>query len=81
MNNHVPTIPVSYSVLTSCEWGFMTRKAPKKLLLSADVETWPANDVIVLEGGAMLPLVDACVLQVDLDVGRIVVARGFAAPG
>ena len=47
----------------------------------ADVETWPANDVVVLEGGAMLPLVDACVLQVDLDAGRIVVARGFADPG
>jgi 16S rRNA processing protein RimM len=47
----------------------------------ADVETWPANDVIVLEGGGMLPLVDACVLQVDLDAGRIVVARGFADPG
>ncbi len=47
----------------------------------ADVEPLPANDVLVLEGGAMLPLVDACVLQVDLDAGRIVVARGFAAPG
>ena len=47
----------------------------------ADVEPWPANDVLVLEGGAMLPLVDACVLQVDLDAGRILVARGFAAPG
>jgi len=47
----------------------------------ADVEPWPANDVLVLEGGAMLPLVDACVLQVDLDAGRIVVARGFADPG
>jgi len=47
----------------------------------ADVEPWPANDVIVLEGGAMLPLVEACVLQVDLDAGRILVARGFADPG
>ena len=47
----------------------------------ADVEPWPANDVLVLDGGAMLPLVDACVLQVDLDAGRIVVARGFADPG
>jgi 16S rRNA processing protein RimM len=47
----------------------------------ADVEPWPANDVLVLEGGAMLPLVDACVLQVDLDAGRILVARGFADPG
>ena len=47
----------------------------------ADVEPWPANDVLVLEGGAMLPLVDACVLQVDLDARRILVARGFAEPG
>jgi 16S rRNA processing protein RimM len=47
----------------------------------ADVEPWPANDVLVLEGGAMLPLVDACVLQVDLDAGRILVAPGFADPG
>lgn len=44
----------------------------------ADVEPWPANDVLILEGGAMLPLVDACVLEVDLDAGRILVARGFA---
>ena len=47
----------------------------------ADVEPWPANDVIVLESGSMLPLVDACVLEVDLDAGRILVARGFADPG
>jgi 16S rRNA processing protein RimM len=47
----------------------------------ADVEPWPANDVIVLEDGAMLPLVDACVLEVDLDAGRILVAPGFAEPG
>ena len=47
----------------------------------ADVEPWPANDVLVLEGGTMLPLVDACVLEVDLDAGRILVARGFAEPG
>ena len=47
----------------------------------ADVEPWPANDILVLEGGAMLPLVDACVLQVDLDAGRILVERGFADPG
>jgi 16S rRNA processing protein RimM len=47
----------------------------------ADVEPWPANDVLVLEGGLLLPLVDACVLQVDLEAGRILVARGFADPG
>jgi 16S rRNA processing protein RimM len=53
----------------------------RKLGRVADVEPWPANDVLVLEGGAMLPLVDACVLQVDLDAGRILVERGFADPG
>jgi 16S rRNA processing protein RimM len=47
----------------------------------ANVEPWPANDVIVLESGALLPLVDACVLEVDLDAGRILVAPGFADPG
>jgi 16S rRNA processing protein RimM len=43
-----------------------------------DVENGPANDAIVLDSGLLLPLVDACVLDVDLDARRIVVARGFA---
>jgi 16S rRNA processing protein RimM len=47
----------------------------------ADVEPWPANDVIVLDDGTNLPFVDACVLEVDLDERRILIARGFAAPG
>jgi 16S rRNA processing protein RimM len=47
----------------------------------ADVEPWPANDVLVLESGTMLPLVDACVLEVDLEAGRILVAPGFVDPG
>jgi len=37
-----------------------------------------ANDVLELDSGAALPLVDACVLDVDLERGRIVVAQGFA---
>jgi 16S rRNA processing protein RimM len=36
-----------------------------------------ANDVLELDTGLALPLVDACVQQVDLDAGRIVVRRGF----
>ncbi len=43
-----------------------------------DVENGPANDAIVLDSGLLLPLVDACVLEVDLAAGRIVVAPGFA---
>jgi 16S rRNA processing protein RimM len=43
-----------------------------------DVENGPANDALVLPGGLLLPLVGECVLDVDLDGGRILVARGFA---
>ena len=38
----------------------------------------PANDVLELDTGHALPLVDACVQEVDLDSGRILVRRGFA---
>ena len=40
----------------------------------------PANDALELEGGLLLPLVAACVQEVDLEAGRIQVAQGFAAP-
>jgi 16S rRNA processing protein RimM len=45
-----------------------------------DVLDYPANDVLELDTGALLPLVEACVRQVDLQGGRIVVAAGFAEP-
>jgi 16S rRNA processing protein RimM len=41
---------------------------------------YPANDVLELDSGMSLPLVEACVRQVDLAGGRIVVAAGFADP-
>jgi 16S rRNA processing protein RimM len=44
------------------------------------VQAGVANDVLELDSGAALPLVDACVLEVDLDRGRIVVAKGFQLP-
>jgi 16S rRNA processing protein RimM len=37
-----------------------------------------ANDVLELDSGLALPLVEACVREVDLSGGRIVVASGFA---
>jgi ribosomal 30S subunit maturation factor RimM len=46
----------------------------------ADVVPGPANDVLELESGLALPLVGACVTEVDLEQGRIVVAPGFADP-
>ena len=45
-----------------------------------EVTSGPANDVLELDTGLALPLVDACVRQVDLDGGRIVVQTGFT-PG
>jgi 16S rRNA processing protein RimM len=43
-----------------------------------EVTPGPANDVLELDGGVALPLVDACVQEVDLAAGRIIVRRGFA---
>jgi 16S rRNA processing protein RimM len=43
-----------------------------------DVTPGVANDVLELEGGVALPMVEECVLAVDLEGGRIVIAPGFA---
>ena len=42
-----------------------------------EVHNAPANDAIELDSGSLLPLVEACVREVDLDAGRVLVARGF----
>jgi 16S rRNA processing protein RimM len=42
------------------------------------VQPGVANDVLELDSGLALPLVEACVREVDLDRGRILVAQGFA---
>ena len=44
------------------------------------VQPAPANDVLELDSGLLLPLVGACVLEVDIDAGRILIAQGFADP-
>ena len=44
----------------------------------ADVLPGVANDVLSLDGGALLPMVEDCVRSIDLDAARIVVAEGFA---
>jgi 16S rRNA processing protein RimM len=43
-----------------------------------DVAPGVANDVLELDTGISLPLVEDCVLSVDLGRGRILVAQGFA---
>ena len=45
----------------------------------ADVAPGIANDVLELDSGLALPLVEDCVRDVDLDGGRIVVAPGFVS--
>jgi len=43
-----------------------------------DVAPGLANDVLELDSGLALPMVEDCVQEVDLDGGRIVVAPGFS---
>ena len=45
------------------------------------VEPYEANDVLELDSGVALPMIEDCVLEVDVDRGRILVARGFADAG
>jgi 16S rRNA processing protein RimM len=44
------------------------------------VDPGVANDVLALEGGLLLPLVETCVRDIDLEAGRILVAPGFSDP-
>ncbi|HWB56824.1 MAG TPA: ribosome maturation factor RimM [Gaiellaceae bacterium] len=43
-----------------------------------DVVPGVANDVLELESGIVLPMVEECVRTVDVEGGRIVIAPGFA---
>jgi 16S rRNA processing protein RimM len=44
----------------------------------AEVVPGVANDVLELDSGLALPMVEDCVRRVDLDAGRILVAPGFS---
>jgi 16S rRNA processing protein RimM len=50
--------------------------------LGTVVEVAPgvANDVLELDSGLALPLVEDCVLSVDLEAGRVVIAPGYGEP-
>lgn len=47
----------------------------------ADVAPGVANDVLELDSGLALPMVEDCIRDVDLGAGRIVVAPGYIDPG
>lgn len=42
------------------------------------VEPGVANDVLELDSGLLLPMVEDCVVEIDLEAGRVTVAAGFA---
>jgi 16S rRNA processing protein RimM len=46
-----------------------------------DVAPGVANDVLELDSGLALPMVEECVRDIDLDARRILVAPGYAGPG
>jgi 16S rRNA processing protein RimM len=46
----------------------------------SDVSPGVANDVLELDSGLSLPMVEDCILEVDLEAGYILVAPGFAGP-
>lgn len=46
----------------------------------AEIIPGVANDVLELDTGVALPMVEHCVLSVDTEAGRITVAPGFADP-
>lgn len=52
----------------------------RRLGVVQDVHTLPANDVLELDSKQLLPLVGACVREVDRAARRILVAPGFADP-
>ena len=45
-----------------------------------DVTTGVANDVLELDSGIALPMVEECVRAVDIEQGRLLVSQGFADP-
>jgi 16S rRNA processing protein RimM len=42
-----------------------------------DVLPGPANDVLELDDGRLLPMAESCVREIDLDAGTIIVSAGF----
>jgi 16S rRNA processing protein RimM len=71
-----PTEPDEYYIfqLVGLE---VERVDGRRLGRVAGVESGVANDVLELDSGLLLPLVEACVRQVDLNGRRIVVEPGF----
>jgi len=58
----------------------VTEEGGRSLGRVVAVEPGVANDALALDSGLLLPIVEACVRHIDLEVGRILVAPGFSDP-
>jgi len=77
----VPTAEGEYYVFQLVGLEVAEEGGARALGTVADVAPGVANDVLELDSGLLLPMVEECILSVDLDARKIVVARGFADAG
>ena len=72
-----PLEPDSYYV-ADLEGLAVVEDGGRELGVVLTVHPGPANDALELDSGILLPLVEDCILSIDLARGSILVARGFA---
>jgi 16S rRNA processing protein RimM len=71
-----PLEPDSYYI-ADLEGLAVTEDGGRELGVVVTVHPGPANDALELDSGILLPLVEDCILSIDLARGSILVARGF----
>ncbi|HEY4620787.1 MAG TPA: hypothetical protein VIG93_03735, partial [Gaiellaceae bacterium] len=57
--------------------GLEVLEGARRLGVVRDVVPGPANDNLELDSGALVPLVEDAVVEMDLDAGRVVLNPGF----
>jgi 16S rRNA processing protein RimM len=57
----------------------VTEESGRELGTVKAVTPGVANDILELDTGVLLPMIEDCIRSVDLDAGRIAVATGFAS--
>ncbi len=57
--------------------GLEVVEGARRLGVVSDIVPGPANDNLELDSGALVPLVEDAVVEIDLDAGRVVLNPGF----
>ena len=70
-----PPAPDSYYVADLV--GLEVLEGARRLGVVRDVVSGPANDYLELDSGALVPLVEDAVAEIDLEAGRVVLNPGF----